>query len=217
MEERTTGVVLRVRLLTETSLIVHWLTADAGRIATVARGARRPKSPFRGKLDLFHEADLTFRRARTGDLHQLSEIALRATHPALRTDWARLQQAAYGVALIEQTTETDTPLPEVWQIFRDYLGYLGTHPGAKATQVMALELKLLEVLGLSPDLETSRLPTPSRELAAWLLRASWEELGGLTVAAPALESLAGYLRVFLAQHLGRVPRGRQEALSAGSA
>ena len=37
MDERSIGVILRVRPLTETSLIVHWLTPDLGRVATVAR------------------------------------------------------------------------------------------------------------------------------------------------------------------------------------
>ncbi|SVC52518.1 uncharacterized protein METZ01_LOCUS305372, partial [marine metagenome] len=43
-------MVLRVFPLTETSLVVHWLSPEAGRIGTVAKGARRAKSPFRGKL-----------------------------------------------------------------------------------------------------------------------------------------------------------------------
>ena len=85
-EERTTGVILRTRLLTETSVIVHWLTVDAGRLATVARGARRPKSAFRGKLDLFHEADLVYRRSSRSELHTLGEVVLRETFPALRGD-----------------------------------------------------------------------------------------------------------------------------------
>ena len=53
MIESATGLILRIRPLTETSLIVHWLTPEFGRVATVAKGARRPKSPFAGKLDIF--------------------------------------------------------------------------------------------------------------------------------------------------------------------
>ena len=64
MIETASGLVLRTRPLTETSLIVHWLTPQSGRIATVAKGARRPKSPFRGKLDLFYLADFSFVRSR---------------------------------------------------------------------------------------------------------------------------------------------------------
>src|SRR6185295_11162894 len=104
MVETATGLVLRTRPLTETSLIVHWLTPDLGRLATVAKGARRPKSPFRGKLDLFYLADFSFVRSRRSDLHTLREVALRETHHALRRDLGWLEQASYCGALIEQTT-----------------------------------------------------------------------------------------------------------------
>src|SRR6184192_3152717 len=108
MIETTRGLVLRTRPLTETSLIVHWLTTDLGRISTVAKGARRPKSPFRGKLDLFYEADFSFQRSRRSELHALHEVSLRETHAPLRTELGYLQQASYCAALIEQVTERET-------------------------------------------------------------------------------------------------------------
>ncbi|MCC6823333.1 MAG: DNA repair protein RecO, partial [Verrucomicrobia subdivision 3 bacterium] len=111
MTEAATGLILRTRALTETSLIVNWLTPNLGRISTVAKGARRPKSAFAGKLDLFYAADFTFQRSRRSDLHTLREIKLRETHPALRHEIGYLQQAAYCSKLVEQTTETETPLP----------------------------------------------------------------------------------------------------------
>src|SRR5271169_4167849 len=110
MIEPATGIVLQTRPLTETSLIVHWLTPDFGRIATVAKGARRPKSPFGGKLDLFYHADFSFSRSRLSELHNLREVSLRETHQALRQELGYLQQASYCAALVEQSTETETPL-----------------------------------------------------------------------------------------------------------
>src|SRR5258706_14789866 len=106
MIESATGLVLRIRPLTETSLIVHWLTPTLGRLATVAKGARRPKSPFRGRLDLFYLADFSFSRSRSSELHNLREVAIREAHSFLRQDIAYLRQAAYCVNLIEQATET---------------------------------------------------------------------------------------------------------------
>src|SRR6185436_17167761 len=111
MEEKTSGLILRTRPLTETSLIVRWLTAELGRIATVAKGARRPKSPFRGKLDLFYFADFTFSRSRRSELHTLREMNLLETNPLLRRDLRYVQQASYCTALVEQATEVETPLP----------------------------------------------------------------------------------------------------------
>src|SRR5512137_2194472 len=110
MNERTEGVILRTRLLTETSLIVHWLTPNLGRLATVAKGARRATSPFRGKLDLFYLADFSFSRSRRSELHTLREVSLRETYRCLREDLGLLQQASYCAGLIEQATETETPL-----------------------------------------------------------------------------------------------------------
>src|ERR1043165_6762795 len=103
MDERTSGLVLRTRPFTETSLIVNWLTPDLGRLSTVAKGARRPKSPFRGKLDLFYLADFTFQRSRRSELHTLCEVSVLELHEPLRRELAHLQQAAYGAALVEQS------------------------------------------------------------------------------------------------------------------
>ena len=110
MIERTTGLILRTHLLTETSLIAHWLTRDFGRIGTVAKGARRPKSPLRGKLDLFYLAEFSFQRSRRSELHSLREVSLLDTHEAIRRELGHLRQASYGARLIEQTTETETPV-----------------------------------------------------------------------------------------------------------
>src|SRR5436190_24169427 len=100
MDERTAGLVLRTRPLTETSLIVRWLTRDLGRISTVAKGACRTKSPFRGKLDLFYFADLSFQRSRRGELHTLREVSVRDFHAPLRQNLNYLKHAAYFVQLL---------------------------------------------------------------------------------------------------------------------
>src|SRR2546427_1358320 len=121
MIETASGVVLRTRPLTETSVIVHWLTPALGRLATVAKGARRPKSPFRGKIDLFYLADFSFTRSRRSELHSLREVGLRETHQALRQELAYLEQASYCAALIEQTTETETPLPVIFELMSGFL------------------------------------------------------------------------------------------------
>lgn len=211
MEERTRGIILRTRPLTETSLIVQWLTPDLGRLATVAKGARRPKSPLRGKLDLFHELEFTFRRSRTSELHTLGEAVLMGRPSALRSDWRRLSQAAYGVALIEQTTETETPLGEIWELFRDYLGHVERIEPVQSGSVLALEIKLLELLGLLPDLENEPLPEASRRYAQELLANSWDALVP-PLGDPATENLIRYLGRFLAFHCGCVPKGREDAL-----
>ena len=205
MIESTTGLILRTRLLTDTSLIVQWLTPEFGRLATVAKGARRPKSPFAGKLDLFYLADLSFVRSRRSELHVLREVGLRETHPALRRDLTLLRQAAYAAALIEQTTETETPLPAVFALLKGWLAHLATG-GAQGT--FAFELKLLRELGLTPDLDRARLSPGAREIVRRFLGSEWSGLESLRVSAPQAEELRRFLHGFMIHHLERLPPGR---------
>src|SRR6266513_698134 len=100
MDERATGLVLRTYPLTETSLIVHWLTKEQGRINTVAKGARRAKSAFGGKIDLFFLCDFSFARSRKSDLHTLKEVKLLEAQSQLRRDLSILQRVSYAAALI---------------------------------------------------------------------------------------------------------------------
>jgi DNA repair protein RecO (recombination protein O) len=214
MNETSAGLILRTRLLTETSLIVHWLTPGLGRLATVAKGARRPKSPFRGKLDLFYSADFSFRRSRRSELHNLTEVALRETHSALREDLYRLQQASYCAALIEQTTETETPVPAIFELMRGLLDHLSAQPAAPRT-VFAFELKLLRELGLMPDLEQTRLKPETGRLVEALASADWPQLAGLQPDAAQVTELRQFLHGFLIYHLDRMPKGREAAVGLG--
>ena len=207
MVERSQGLILRTRPLTETSLIVHWLTADFGRIATVAKGARRSNSPFRGKLDLFYLADFSFARSRRSELHTLREVVLRETHSALRQELAWLQQAGYCAALVEQTTETDTPLPVVYELMRGLLDHLSKQPPQPQT-LFAFELQLLNELGLKPDLAKSKLTPGAKRIVNALSASDWSAVSRLKLSDAQVTELREFLHGFLIFHLGRVPKGR---------
>ena len=207
MDLRTTGLILRTRPLTETSLIVHWLTPDFGRIATMAKGARRPKSPFRGKLDLFYLCEFTFLRSRRSDLHTLREVSLRDTHSELRRELGWLEQATYAVELLEQTTETETPLSEFFALLSGFLQHLPTHP-PQPQAVLAFEMKLLRELGQSPDLGASKLTAGSKHILEKLSDFDWRELSHLKPSPAQTRELQQFLHGFLIHHLGRIPKGR---------
>jgi len=207
MIETATGIILRTRPLTETSLIVNWLTPAFGRVSTVAKGARRPKSPFAGKLDLFYEADFSFTRSRRSELHTLRETNLRATHAALRQELGYLQQASYCAALIEQTTESETPLLEIHELFAGLLHRLPAQP-PQPRNVYAFELKLLDALGLFPDLDQTKLTAATQTLVESLRANSWQKLNELQPTAAQVRELRQFLHGYLIFHLGKIPKGR---------
>lgn len=212
MTESATGLVLRIYPLTETSLIVHWLTPQFGRISTAAKGARRPKSPFAGKLDLFYEADFSFSRSRSSNLHTLREIRLLETHCGLRTDIRKLRQAGYAAAFVEQTTETETPLPEIHTSLRGFLKHVCAQAPTPPS-VFALELKLLHELGLNPNVNTTPLMPGTRKIMGALADHSWAKAARLRLTPAQTDELRRFLHGFMIFHLGRLPTGRAGALS----
>jgi len=124
--ESTTAILLRKRKLSDTSLILSWCTDSLGCIRTVAKGARRAKSPFAGKLDLFFEAEIQIVRSKRSTLHTLREVALRNAYPGIRSTYLRMQTASYFVELVELCTESDHHEPELFALLRRAFGYLST-------------------------------------------------------------------------------------------
>lgn len=212
MDENANGIILRIRPLTESSLIVHWLTADRGRLSTVAKGARRPKSSFRGQLDLLFEADFSFRRSRRSDLHTLREATPTDAHPKLRNDITRLQLLAYATRFLERCTEPEHSIPGIHAIIASLLDYLESNPTRPAL-TYALEIKLLNELGLAPPMNEVQLNGDSIRLMEQLAVLNWETITSLKPTRGQAEATGRYLGCFIERHLEGIPKGRDQLVA----
>ena len=99
--ERAEGIVLRRQPVTESSLIVTWYTREFGKLKTLAKGARRAKGPFQGKIDLFYRDEIVFLRSKRSDLHLLHDCFLEEPHARLRKSVESLTAASYACELVE--------------------------------------------------------------------------------------------------------------------
>jgi DNA repair protein RecO (recombination protein O) len=139
--QSTAAILLRKRKFSDTSLIVSWCTESLGYIHTVAQGARRAKSPFAGKLDLFFEAEIQIAPSRKSNLHTLTEVVLRNPFGGIRRKYLRTQTAAYFVELIELCTERDHREPELFALLRRAFGYLDANdPNLRVVAYFETEL-----------------------------------------------------------------------------
>ena len=145
--ETTRAILLRKRKLSETSLIISWCTESLGKIETAAKGARRAKSIFAGKLDLFFEAEIQIVRSRRSHLHTLTEVALRNPFGGIRQDYLRTQTASYFVELIEISTELEHPTPELFHLLERAFGFLDVQ-NATRRAVRHFEAELARLTGV---------------------------------------------------------------------
>ena len=145
--ETTNAILLRKRKLSDTSLIISWSTESLGNIDTVARGARRPKSVFSGRLDLFFEVEIQIKRSRKSNLHTLTEAALRNPFGGIRENYLRTQTASYFVELIEISTELEHPAPELFYLLQRAFGFLDRQD-ATLRAVRHFEAELARLAGV---------------------------------------------------------------------
>jgi DNA repair protein RecO (recombination protein O) len=139
--QSTAAILLRKRKFSDTSLIVSWCTESLGCIQTVAKGARRTKTPFAGKLDLFFESEISIVPSRKSTLHTLTEVVVRNPFAGIRQNYLRTQVAAYFVELVEICTERDHHEPEVYSLLRRAFGYLDQNdPNLRAISHFETEL-----------------------------------------------------------------------------
>ena len=145
--QSTAAILLRKRKFSDTSLIVSWCTESLGCIQTVAKGARRAKTPFAGKLDLFFETEISVVPSRKSTLHTLAEVVVRNPFVGIRKNYLRTQAASYFVELIEICTERDHREPELFALLRRAFGYLDANdPNLRA--ISHFEAELARITGV---------------------------------------------------------------------
>jgi DNA repair protein RecO (recombination protein O) len=116
---RDDGVVLRTHKLGEADRIITVLTRQNGRVRAVAKGVRRTKSRFGGRLEPFTHVDLLIYPGRSLDVIQQAEV-IRAYGKPLATDYPRYTA---GTAMLE-TAEKFTPV-EKEPAIRQFLLLIG--------------------------------------------------------------------------------------------
>ncbi len=146
----TKATLIRLTRLTDSSLIVHWFTTDQGLVKTVARGARRPKSHFAGQLDLFFAGEITFQRARRGDLHPLREVSIGAWREGLRKSYSSILLAGYWCRLLESAVEPEHPDADLHDLLDRALNHLDSS-GPSLRAFHHFERELARLLGIAHE------------------------------------------------------------------
>lgn len=148
---KTTGIVLRLDPFSKTSEVISWLTPDHGRTATLAKGAKRPKSQLVGQYDCFSTCEFLFYRGRNSALHILKECSPISPRTAFRDNWRASFSASYLCDLLNRLTAPGAAHQGLYQWAESTLDFLATQ-GSSETVMNWAELKLLRHLGVAPQL-----------------------------------------------------------------
>ena len=164
---KTQAVVLRSIRYGEADRIVHLYTPHRGRVGAIAKGVRRSRSRFGGRLEPFFRLDLVLHEGR-GDLLTVTAAETVAGHGRLRADGAALDCAARACDAVGRLFDTGEPHPEVFNLLCNELALLDADPGrATHANQLAFRLKLLLAAGLAPQLAACASCGEADHLAAF--------------------------------------------------
>src|SRR6202167_2530405 len=154
---KTEAVVLRSMRYGEADRILHLYTPARGRVSAIAKGVRRARSRFGGRLEPFFRLHIELHEGR-GELLTVTGAQTVEGYPRLRGDARALDAAARACDAVGRLFETSEPHPGVFNLLCRKLALLDEEglatgeasPGRGCA--LSFRLKLLLAAGLAPQL-----------------------------------------------------------------
>jgi len=144
--------VLRSMRYGEADRILHLYTPHRGRVSAIAKGVRRVRSRFGGRLEPFFRLHIELHKGR-GELLTVTGAQTIDGHARLRGDARALDAAARACDAVGRLFETSEPHPGVFNLLCRQLALLDGQVGARSRAgALAFRLKLLLAAGLAPQL-----------------------------------------------------------------
>ncbi|MGH2988608.1 MAG: DNA repair protein RecO [Solirubrobacterales bacterium] len=168
---KTEAIVLRSIRFGEADRILHIYSSTRGRIGAIAKGSRRPRSRFGGRLEPFFRLDLMLHEGR-GELATVTGAATVDGHPRLRESASTLDAAGRGCDAVLRLFDAAEPNPAAYNLLCRYLSLLdggagiappGSDPAAPGREAedaaglglaLAFRLKLTLAAGFAPELRS---------------------------------------------------------------
>src|SRR3954453_8898723 len=165
---KTEAVVLRSIRYGEADRIVHLYSATRGRIGAIAKGSRRPKSLFGGRLEPFFRLNLLLYEG-GGDLFTVTGASTVEGHGTLRSNGAALGAAGRACDAVLRLLDSGEPNGAAYNLLCTYLALLDASPESASAPggALAFRLKLALAAGFSPELASCANCGEAEHLAAF--------------------------------------------------
>jgi DNA repair protein RecO (recombination protein O) len=153
---KTEAVVLRSIRFGEADRVLHLYTSERGRIGAVAKGVRKTKSRFGGRLEPLSHVELMLHQG-SGELQTVTGVQLLRSHDTARADYYRLSIGLIGAEAMlrlfseqERNERAFSALTRFLDVL-DHAPHLVERP-ALDPLALSFQLKLLWLSGYLPHL-----------------------------------------------------------------
>lgn len=149
---KTEAIVLRSIRLREADRVLHLYTGSRGRVGAVAKGVRRTRSRFGGRLEPFFRLRLLLYEGR-GELHTVTGAETIECYPRLREHGESLSAATSACESVLRLFSEGEANVAAYNLLCRELQLLDAEPSAAGpANLLAFRLKLLLAAGFLPEM-----------------------------------------------------------------
>jgi len=149
---KTEAVVLRSIRFGEADRVLHLYTEERGRVGAVAKGVRRVKSRFGGRLEPLSRVSLILHEG-GGDLCTVTSADTVHAHASLRERRAAIERGTDACDAVLRLFDSAEPNRPAYNLLCHELALLDSEVGlATIAQAVAFRMKLLLAAGFVPEL-----------------------------------------------------------------
>jgi DNA repair protein RecO (recombination protein O) len=142
------GIIIRTNDYGESNKIITLYSKEMGKVAVMARGAKKPKSRLSSISQIFTYGQFLIQKG--SGLGVLNQGEIISTYKYIRSDIFKTAYAAYMIELLDKLTEDGKPSVSLFSFLHTTLTHLnnGVDPDVL---LYIFELRMLRIAGISPE------------------------------------------------------------------
>ncbi len=157
MLNKDLAICIRAVDFSETSQVLTFFTKANGKLGAIAKGSKRPRSPFDGPIEMLSYGEIVFTDSKKEKLATLTEFQQTQIIPNLQKNLYALNCCLFAAELVNHLTHDYDPHPELFDSFLQFMQNLNEQQTSDEHQnslalLILFQLSLLREVGLQPIL-----------------------------------------------------------------
>lgn len=205
---KTEAIILRVIPYQEADKILTLLSPADGKISAIAKGSRKVKSRFGGRLEPFCRVDLVLYKGK--NFHTVTQVALIKANKNIRQDYSKYLIASSAVELVDKVTFSGQNEEAIFNLLNEMLGFVNAALHISQLHLLYFDWQIIKLLGLFPpyeDLISTAKPL-TIELLKSIMKLNLSELNKLKTDSNTIRHLSVLTKNYMDSHLNTKLKSR---------
>jgi DNA repair protein RecO (recombination protein O) len=169
---RDEALTLRRFDLGESSVIVSFFSRGRGRMRAVAKGAKKLKSVFAGRLEPFNSVELVYYGKENSSLYRLRSVDILSARSSIAENLEKFSRACYVAELLEAGFKEHDPNRAAFETAAAAFNMIASESNRQKLDLIVrfFDLKFLAHIGYRPTLDrcvSCRGPLPEKQPRAF--------------------------------------------------